>query len=149
MGNCAVFHEEMRFDVRNPDFTTVYVFLRGEGDCPHFIHGWHRKDFAKDIPMDEIFNKIWTGHESPMTWAQGAPQPAGAPALFHPQDNVPVQAGRLKAWRDAFEFGDGSTGNVLAEEIDALLSAVPDWNKACPFCRLHEEMIRAQMNPQS
>jgi hypothetical protein len=149
MGNCSVFHDEMRFDVRNPEFTTVYVLLRCEGDCPHMVHGWHRKDFAKEIPMDELFNRIWTGHETPMTWERGNPQPVNAPVLFHPHQFAPVQIEQLQAWRDALTFGDGSTGLELADQINAILSAVPDWNKACPFCRLHEEMLRAQMNPQA
>lgn len=149
MGNCSVIHDEMRFDVRNPEFTTVYVFLRGEGDCPHFIHGWHRKDFAKTIPMDEIFNKIWTGHETPMTWERENPRPQPVVNLFAGKDYVPVPAEELFEWHASTLGSNLLSPTEIADAITARTSAVPDWNKACPFCRLHEEMIRAQMNPQA
>lgn len=148
MGNCATFYDELRFDVRDPEFTHVYCFIRGEGDCPFMVHGWHHKAFPKDIPTNELFNRIWTGHEDPVMWEREAPRPVNTPAIYNPQDRVPVPVEQLQAWRDAFAVGDGSMGDEMAEQITSHLCAVTQWDKVCPHCRA-QELFNQQLRDEA
>lgn len=74
MGQAAVEYIEIRFDVRNPETTNVYVLCRGLGDCPHFIDGWHHKAFPAGISMQEIINNHLWKDEDPILWEHKAPE---------------------------------------------------------------------------
>lgn len=73
MGKCAVYIDELRFDVRDPELTKVYVFIRTEGDCPHMIAGWHFKAFSASQTTEDIFKLMWNGNEDPMLWPLQSP----------------------------------------------------------------------------
>lgn len=147
MGKCSTFFDELRLDVRDPEATHVYAFVRAEGDCPFFVYGWHHKAFAKSLPTLEIYKLIAEGTEDMMTWERGAPRPVNTPVIFNAWERVPVPVEQLTAWRDCFADGDGSVGDEYAEQISAHLSSVPDWHKACPMCRAHDMMMQVQMAP--
>lgn len=72
MGACHTYFDELRFDVRDPEETHVYVFVRGEGDCPFFIHGWHHKAFPAVMTTLEIQSLLWNG-EDPLLWERANP----------------------------------------------------------------------------
>ena len=73
MGACHTYYDELRFDVRDPGLTQVYMYIRCEGDCPHTIMGWHHKTFASTIPVQGILEKIGAGEEDPIMWPMKAP----------------------------------------------------------------------------
>lgn len=73
MGDCRTFYDEVRFDVRNPDVTHVYVFIRGEGDCPYFVQGWHHKEFPASLPTLEIHALIFQFGDDPVLWERAEP----------------------------------------------------------------------------
>lgn len=75
MGDCAVFYDEIRFSVRNPDITEMWVFVRGEGDCPFQVLGWHYKAFPSSVTTIEILTAWLAGDENPMTWMRRDPPP--------------------------------------------------------------------------
>jgi hypothetical protein len=148
MGNCTVFHDELRFDVRDPEVTHVYCFIRGEGDCPFMVHGWHHKAFPKAFTTQELFNMIWAGQESPITWEREAPVPMLEEPLFSPEGFVPVLAKELVQWQASVAEDDQLTKSELSDAITARLTSVPEWDKACPHCRAHAAMMQAQMAPR-
>jgi len=148
MGNATVFFDELRFDTRDPETTHVYVFLRGEGDCPHFVHGWHHKAYPCSVTTLEIQTQLWDGVEHPLTWEREVPPAQPAMTLFHPQDFVAVRAEELMDWR-AKLLGSGAINPIeIADQITARLAVVPDWQKHCPYCRAHDMMLQAQMAPR-
>lgn len=73
MSDCHVYYDELRFDVRDPEMTEVYVFIRTEGDCPHMLMGWHYKAFPASQTTQDIFAAMWDGKENPMMWPLKAP----------------------------------------------------------------------------
>jgi hypothetical protein len=75
MGACHTFYDELRFDVRDPHLTHVYVYIRCQGDCPHFIQGWHHKAFPSTMSTKEIFDNLWSGNDDsdPVMWPLKAP----------------------------------------------------------------------------
>jgi hypothetical protein len=149
MGNCTIFYDELRFDVRDPEATHVYVFIRAEGDCPFNLHGWHHKAFPKDIPTHALYSHIWNDDKSdPITWEREAPRPVNTPAIYHPHDRVPVPVEQLEAWRDSFTAWDTTVSGEMAEQITSHLTSVTQWDKACPQCRAHAAMLQAQMAPR-
>lgn len=75
MGACHTFYDELRFDVRDPHLTHVYVYIRAEGDCPHMIQGWHHKAFPSTTSVQEILSAMGSGDQEaePMMWPLKAP----------------------------------------------------------------------------
>lgn len=148
MGNATFFYDELRFDTRDPETTHVYVFLRGEGDCPHFVHGWHHKAFPCSVTTLEIQTQLWNGETNPLVWEREVPQAQPAINLFNPHEFVPVRAEELLNWRASL-LGSGAINPTdIADQITARLAVVPQWDKACPHCRAHDMMLQAQMAPQ-
>lgn len=143
MGNCATYYDELRFDTRDPEFTHVYCFIRGEGDCPFTVHGWHHKAFPKAVTTHELFNLIWTGHEDPVLWEREAPRPVETPVIFNPRDRVPVLVEQLQNWRNSFTAWDTTTSCEMADQIAGILATVPKWHEACPHCRAQEMFNKA------
>jgi hypothetical protein len=147
MGNCSTFFDELRFDVRDPAATHVYAFVRAEGDCPHFVYGWHHKAYPKSMPTLEITRLIAEGTEDMMTWEREAPRAVNTPVIFNPWERVPVPVEQLQAWRAIFALMIDYESQEMAEQISGHLATVPDWHKACPYCRAHDMMLQAQRNP--
>lgn len=75
MGDCATFYDEIRFSVRRPDLTEMWVFIRGEGDCPHQLLGWHYKAFPSTMTTMDILKSWLDGGEDPMLWPRMDPPP--------------------------------------------------------------------------
>lgn len=152
MGNATFFYDELRFDTRDPDVTHVYVFLRGEGDCPHFVHGWHHKAFPCSVTTLEIQTQLWNGETNPLTWEREVPGAQPLVNLFNGQEFVTVRAQELLDWRASLLAPDLTNpveiATEVADAITARLAVVPDWHKACPYCRAHDMMLQAQRNPQ-
>jgi hypothetical protein len=147
MGHCSTFFDELRLDVRDPEATHVYAFVRGEGDCPFFVHGWHHKAFPKSVQTLEIMRLIAEGLEDMMTWEREAPRAVNTPVIFNPWERVPVPVEQLQAWRAGFAAVTSDESQEMAGQIDGHLATVPDWHKACPYCRAHDMMLQAQRNP--
>lgn len=75
MGDCHLFHDEIRVSVRRPDITEVWVYLRGEGDCAFQMVGWRYKAFPSTVTTEEIF-AMWSKNEiNPMEWPRMDPPP--------------------------------------------------------------------------
>lgn len=148
MGKCSTFFDELRFDVRDPEATHVYAFVRAEGDCPFFVYGWHHKAFPKSMMTQEIMALLANGTEDMMAWEREAPRPVNTPVIFNPWERVPVPVEQLQAWHQAFVLAGDPVGAEMAEQIAGHLAMSPDWHKACPYCRAHDMMLQAQRNPQ-
>lgn len=73
MGDCSLFYDEIRLDVRQTGTTTLYVFIRGEGDCPFQVLGWHAKGFPSSMTSIEILERWGKGEEDPMLWPRRNP----------------------------------------------------------------------------
>lgn len=147
MADAKFYYDELRFDVRDPDALHVYVFIRGEGDCPFMVHGWHHKAFPASVTTFDVLTAFTDGSESPISWEREAPRPVETPVLFNPWDRLPVPVEQLQQWRKYFEACNATYPAELAEQISAHLAAVPEWDKACPHCRAHDMMLQVQMAP--
>lgn len=75
MGDCSVFYDEIRFSVRDPDKTEMWVFIRGEGDCPFQALGWHYKTFPSSVTTMQILAQWAAGAEDPLKWERRDPPP--------------------------------------------------------------------------
>lgn len=75
MGHCSVEYKEMRFVIED-DLTQVYVWVNAIGDCPHMLQGWHHKTFAKNKPVIEILNTMFTKDDDCLLWPLNAPPAA-------------------------------------------------------------------------
>lgn len=74
MGNCILNYNEIRFDVRHPELTEVYVYIETEGDCPHMIAGWHFKTYPATLTTAAIHAKLMTTQEdNPAFWPRRVP----------------------------------------------------------------------------
>lgn len=74
VGRCTITYDEIRFDVRQPDLTDVYVFVSGEGDCPMQALGWHHKAFSGRHTTRDIHALLFTSDEyDPVTWPRRSP----------------------------------------------------------------------------
>lgn len=148
MGKCTTFYDELRFDTRDPEFTHVYCFIRGEGDCPFMVHGWHHKAFPKTLTTHEIFNNIWSGQTDPLTWEREAPRAVLTPTIYAPFDRVPVPVEQLENWRDLFALKPSDESQEMVDQITAHLCSVTQWEKVCPHCRA-EEMFNKAMRDKA
>lgn len=75
MGDCTLFYDEIRFSVRDPDKTEMWVFIRGEGDCPFQALGWHYKAFPPTFTTMDILLRWMNNEEEPATWERRDPLP--------------------------------------------------------------------------
>lgn len=73
MGACHTYYDELRFDVRDPEVTHVYVFIRAEGDCPFMVHGWHHKAFPATTTTMDIHALLWKYGDDPVLWERVDP----------------------------------------------------------------------------
>lgn len=75
MGNCALFFDEFRSIVSDPEHNHIYIFIRGEGDCPFQVLGWHYKAFPATVTTMDVL-RLWThGEEDPLRWERKNPPP--------------------------------------------------------------------------
>ena len=66
--------DEIRFDVRDPTITHVYVYLSAHGDSPFFVQGWHHQVYPATMTTLELHKLIvTTGAHDPVTWPREAP----------------------------------------------------------------------------
>ena len=80
MANTPISYDEIRFDVREPEITHVYVYVRDmDGSFP-IVRGWHHKAFPSSMSALDIMKAWADGKEDPIMWPLNAP-PA-APADF-------------------------------------------------------------------
>lgn len=144
MANAEVYFDELRFDVRDPDALHVYVFIRGEGDCPFMVHGWHHKAFPASTTAADVLKSFTfsEGGENPLLWENGAPSGMYIPPIHHPHTCLPIPVEQLHQWRDNFYGWDNVKGAELSDQISAHLTAVPDWHKTCPNCRSRDWLER-------
>ena len=62
------------FDVRDPDLTHAYCFVKGDYECPHTITGWHYKAFPARMNTLEIHQAMFTDSKDPIVmWPLKAP----------------------------------------------------------------------------
>jgi hypothetical protein len=148
MGNCTVFHDELRFLVTDPDALHVYVFLRAEGDCPFMVNGWHYKEFPASVTTFDVLKMMGDGSEKPINWERQAPGPVCTDSIFSPNEYVPVLAKELNEWQLSTVADDRLSPVDIADQMTARLTSSPNWHKACPHCRAHDMLMQAQMAPR-
>ena len=73
MGDCHLFHDEIRISVRDPEKTELWVYIRGEGDCPFQCLGWHYKAFPSTVTSLEVLQRWAEGLEDPLYWERRNP----------------------------------------------------------------------------
>jgi hypothetical protein len=94
MGDCHLFHDEIRVSVRQPDITEVWVFIRGEGDCPFQCIGWRYKAFPSSMTTLDIMT-LWSKDElNPLDWPRMDPPPT-EPNYTPDWDAIEAEALRL------------------------------------------------------
>lgn len=75
MANTDVSFQELRFNVRNPEYTDVYVFIEiTGGEYMGCVQGWHYKRFPADIPTSDIFQSIFSNEENALSWPFKKPE---------------------------------------------------------------------------
>ena len=73
MANTPISYGEIRFDVRDPNQTHVYIFIRDvDGSFP-IIRGWRYKAFPATMSTLDIMQAWANGQEEPMMWPMKAP----------------------------------------------------------------------------
>lgn len=74
MADCKYSFDEIRFDVRDPEITHVWVFLSVDDptgmDCPHMVAGWHHKKFPASISTLDLHKHHV---KDAVMWASEAP----------------------------------------------------------------------------
>ena len=73
MANTIVEYHEIRFDVRNPELTHMYVFIKALNDSPIGVEGWHHKVFPASMSILDIMQSWNDGNEEPLIWSLEAP----------------------------------------------------------------------------
>lgn len=74
MGKCSLSYNEIRFDVRDPELTHVWVVITAKGDCPIGAQGWHHKVFPASKPTLKIHEEMFNGTDNPVLWSLEAPR---------------------------------------------------------------------------
>lgn len=75
MGDCHLHHDEIRISVRDPEITDVWVYIRGEGDCPFQAVGWRFKSFPAAVTATDILQMWDRGELNVMEWPRMDPPP--------------------------------------------------------------------------
>lgn len=75
MGDCHLYHDEIRINVADPTKTKVWVYLRGEGDCPFQCIGWRYKEFPASVTSMDVLDLWSKGQENPLDWPRMDPPP--------------------------------------------------------------------------
>lgn len=74
MANTQIAYEEVRFDVRDPELTQVFVLIKNlsNDDFPG-VQGWHHKTFPARMSILDIMQAWGLGKEDPLNWPLEAP----------------------------------------------------------------------------
>lgn len=117
MANTPISYDEIRFDVRDPNQTHVYIFIRDvDGSFP-IIRGWHYKAFPATMSALDIMQAWANGQEEPMMWPMKAPDMKPIPY------DIPDVPG-IKALMDTIT--DGATienyAQVLREQANTTMN---------------------------
>ena len=73
MANTEIAYQEMRFDVRDPELTQVYIMIDNlSNDGLIGVQGWHHKTFPARMSVIDIM-KAWQDGDDPLLWSQQAP----------------------------------------------------------------------------
>jgi hypothetical protein len=73
MANTPISYDEIRLDVRHPELTQAYVFVRDmDGSFP-IVRGWHHKTFPASMSTMDIMKAWADGTEDPLMWPLMAP----------------------------------------------------------------------------
>lgn len=81
MADASYEYVEIRINVDNPKQTDVYVLVRGKGDIPFMIPGWHYRAYELGISSLDIMHLLASGMSGsehhrdhcPLYWPQKAP----------------------------------------------------------------------------
>ena len=73
MANTKIAFQELRMDVRDPDFTHVYVFVENLSRDGFPIEGWHYKAFPASMSTLAIMEAWAKGEENPLMWGYKTP----------------------------------------------------------------------------
>lgn len=73
MGDCAVFYDEIRVSVRDPERLEIWVYIRGQGDCPFQALGWHYQAFPASVTTQDFLNQWAKGDHDPLMWPRQNP----------------------------------------------------------------------------
>lgn len=98
MGDCYLHHDEIRLSVRDPEKTEVWVYIRGEGDCPFQCIGWRYKAYPAAVTAVDILQMWDRGELNPMEWPRMDPPPT-VPNYTPDWDALEAQALALLAER--------------------------------------------------
>ncbi len=67
-------YDELRFDVRDPDITHVYVAVTADHNCPISVQGWHYKAFPARLNTLEVHEMMFADDDDPIImWPLKAP----------------------------------------------------------------------------
>lgn len=73
MANTGIAFQEVRFNLREPELTHVYVLIEiVSGEHMHMVEGWRHKVFPASLNIQDIM-KAWADGDDPMMWDMGAP----------------------------------------------------------------------------
>lgn len=75
MGDCHLYHDEIRINVADPNVTKCWIYLRGEGDCPFQCVGWHYNEFPASVTSQDILCSWADGKINPISWPRMDPPP--------------------------------------------------------------------------
>lgn len=74
MANTITEYQEIRFDLRDPDQTHVYVWIENlSKDGMLGVQGWHHKAFPASMSVMEIVNEWAKDRTAPLMWPLKSP----------------------------------------------------------------------------
>lgn len=73
MANSHLYYDEVRLDVRDPHKLKVWVYIRCEIDCPHFVEGWYGTEFLTPYTTQQFFQDWSEGKVEPLDWKKSIP----------------------------------------------------------------------------
>lgn len=69
MANTVISYDEIRMDVRDENFTHVYVWITNVSKDGMFgVEGWHHKAFPASMSTFDIMKAWFDGKEDPLLW---------------------------------------------------------------------------------
>lgn len=73
MANTEISYDEIRLDVRDPELTHCYVFIRNVSrDGMLGVEGWHHKAFPASLTVQDVL-QAWADGDNPLLWPLEAP----------------------------------------------------------------------------
>ena len=68
MADTKIAYQEIRFDVRHPELTEVYVYIENLSRDGFPVEGWHHKTFPASMSSIQILQAWADGKEDPVMW---------------------------------------------------------------------------------